>query len=124
MSISNSFGGAHPLPKVPLVKTRTCGTGAVLPEGEPVVDSAVRTATQTRPGRPRRRDDWRASYSRRLALTDSLVVLWAVTGTQLIWFSIDAANGTRPPGQLVLNYTLSTLCTAIVWLASLRWLGT
>ncbi len=51
-------------------------------------------------------------------------MLWAVTGTQLIWFGIDSSTGSRPARDLVAEYTITTVVTAMLWLAALRWLGT
>jgi exopolysaccharide biosynthesis polyprenyl glycosylphosphotransferase len=67
------------------------------------------------------RIDWRRAYARRLAWSDLLVVMSAVTGAQLIWFGVDAALVTVPDelAAFALNYTLVSLAIMAGWMVAL-----
>ncbi|MCU1570005.1 MAG: sugar transferase [Naasia sp.] len=61
----------------------------------------------------------------RLRITDVLAVIWAVIGTEFIWFGFDAGqaavDGTT---RLAVNYTFVSILIACLWLAALKWSGT
>src|SRR3954452_21943820 len=67
--------------------------------------------------------DWRASYQLRLAVSDTICAVWAVTGTQLIWFGFDSSRLVRSSANLALNYTAFSVLIALLWVASLSWFG-
>jgi exopolysaccharide biosynthesis polyprenyl glycosylphosphotransferase len=68
--------------------------------------------------------DWRESYTRRLVLTDTLVVVWAVAGTQLIWFGAGSENlATRATAPLAVSYAVVSVVIALLWLLALHLAG-
>jgi exopolysaccharide biosynthesis polyprenyl glycosylphosphotransferase len=70
--------------------------------------------------------DWRRVYARRLAVTDAIVLIWIVFGTQLFWFDFD--QETTSVGfdmtRVVVNYTAISITLIIAWLVTLRIFGT
>jgi exopolysaccharide biosynthesis polyprenyl glycosylphosphotransferase len=62
---------------------------------EDATDPAVReadtgpTPTQTKPF------DWRRAHARRMAITDFVILVWVVYGTQIFWLGLDADLVTR-----------------------------
>lgn len=65
-------------------------------------------------------ETWADKYSRRLALTDLLVVAWAMFGTQVAWFGLDEARlvGRERllPVDLTISYTGVTLIIIALWM--------
>ncbi|HET8958366.1 MAG TPA: sugar transferase [Microcella sp.] len=65
-------------------------------------------------------ETWADKYSRRLALTDLLVVAWAMFGTQVAWFGLDEARlvGRERllPVDLSISYTGVTLIIIALWM--------
>jgi exopolysaccharide biosynthesis polyprenyl glycosylphosphotransferase len=61
--------------------------------------------------------DWSRSYGLRLAITDFLVIIWAVIGTQIAWFgTFDAElNVSKYRGGFGLNYTLVSIALIVAW---------
>jgi exopolysaccharide biosynthesis polyprenyl glycosylphosphotransferase len=55
-------------------------------EGAPTTTGSLRTIV------PRRDHDWQKRYSRRLLITDGIVLIWVVYGTQLVWFGTGNAQ--------------------------------
>jgi exopolysaccharide biosynthesis polyprenyl glycosylphosphotransferase len=79
------------------------------------------TLALTRPGaitKPGARD-----LTRRVGLTDGLVVLWSVVGAYLFRFGIDADVATSGSGY-DWGYVLVSVVIALLWMASLRFHGT
>ncbi|MCR2801910.1 sugar transferase [Microbacterium sp. zg-Y818] len=62
------------------------------PADRPAVDTSERDGAPR--STPPLRDDWRRRYARRLALTDLLVLIWVVYGTQIAWFGLGNAEVT------------------------------
>ena len=65
--------------------------------------------------------DWRQSYSRRLSLTDFLVIAVAVAGTQMLWFGT-SADDVAFRGDLsvfAVNYTTVSVILTLCWTAIL-----
>ena len=68
-----------------------------------------------------RREAWLSRYSSRLFITDFLVIIWAVIGSQFIWFGTarDAANAQYGLFGLALNYGLVSVGIAVGWIVAL-----
>jgi exopolysaccharide biosynthesis polyprenyl glycosylphosphotransferase len=68
---------------------------------------------------------WSKAYSRRLVVTDLLVLIWVVFGVQIAWFGIDTAN-VAFRGDLrdvAVNYTAISVILISVWLVALGLYG-
>jgi exopolysaccharide biosynthesis polyprenyl glycosylphosphotransferase len=70
--------------------------------------------------------DWSKSFAFRLAITDFIVIAWAVIGTQIAWFgTLDAElNMSKYRGGFGLNYTLVSVALIGTWAAILTVFGT
>ncbi|TKJ96927.1 polyprenyl glycosylphosphotransferase [Plantibacter flavus] len=71
--------------------------------------------------------DWRRVYANRLALTDALVLIWVVFGTQLVWFDFDQETtdvGLSNRMYVAVNYTVISLVLIGAWMLTLRVFGT
>jgi exopolysaccharide biosynthesis polyprenyl glycosylphosphotransferase len=70
--------------------------------------------------------DWARSFARRLAITDFVVIAWAVIGTQIAWFGTLNAelNVEKYTGGFGLNYTLVSILLIVSWFAILAMFGT
>jgi exopolysaccharide biosynthesis polyprenyl glycosylphosphotransferase len=70
--------------------------------------------------------DWARSYATRLVVTDSVVIAWAVIGTQIAWFgTLDAQlNFSKYRGGFGLNYSLISLILIVAWVTFLAMFGT
>lgn len=70
--------------------------------------------------------DWRDRYSGRLAITDSLVLIWAVFGAQLAWLGADREamgfSGSRD--DIGVSYTVVSILIVLVWMGALAAYGT
>ncbi len=70
---------------------------------------------------------WARSYAHRLVVTDMIIVVSAVFGTQLAWFGI-SANELHIPREgmrdFTVGYWLISLAFSLLWLASLAISGT
>jgi exopolysaccharide biosynthesis polyprenyl glycosylphosphotransferase len=69
---------------------------------------------------------WAKSYSRRLFVTDLLVLVWVVFGVQIAWFgfsSADLAVG-EPSSQLAVSYSVISVVILVAWLVTLNVFGT
>jgi exopolysaccharide biosynthesis polyprenyl glycosylphosphotransferase len=77
---------------------------------EPVVDR----------DHPERPQNWASRYARRLAITDLIVVSWAMFGTQLAWFGFEEARvaevGVGLPFDFGISYTIITLIFVVLWM--------
>lgn len=64
---------------------------------------------------------WSRSYGLRLAMTDLVVIAWAVIGTQIAWFgTLDAQLNVSPyRGGFGLSYTLVSLALIAAWSVAL-----
>ncbi|GAA2239663.1 sugar transferase [Herbiconiux moechotypicola] len=65
--------------------------------------------------------DWRLAYSRRLSLTDFIVIAIAVASTQFLWFGF-SANGVAFRGNLdflAVSYTTVSIVLTLSWTAIL-----
>ena len=81
------------------------------------------TLTSSRPAGSTRIVDWRRSYSRRLTVTDALVLIWVVFGTQILWLGIDtevSIKGNHPvPFLGGLSYSAVSVFIVVLWLVAL-----
>jgi exopolysaccharide biosynthesis polyprenyl glycosylphosphotransferase len=70
--------------------------------------------------------DWARSFARKLAITDLVVIAWAVIGTQIAWFGTLNAelNVEKYTGGFGLNYTLVSLVLIGSWWTILTMFGT
>jgi exopolysaccharide biosynthesis polyprenyl glycosylphosphotransferase len=70
--------------------------------------------------------DWSRSFASRLAVTDLIVIAWAVIGTQIAWFgTLDAElNMSKYRGGFGLNYTLVSVALIVTWAVILTVFGT
>jgi exopolysaccharide biosynthesis polyprenyl glycosylphosphotransferase len=70
--------------------------------------------------------DWARSFARRLAVTDFIVIVWAVVGTQIAWFGTFNAelNVDKYTGGFGLNYTLVSVVLIVSWSTILALFGT
>ncbi|MCI2956083.1 sugar transferase [Agromyces atrinae] len=70
--------------------------------------------------------DWRDRYSGRLAITDSLVLVWAVFGAQFAWLGADSEamgfSGSRD--DIGVSYTVVSLIIVVIWMGALAAYGT
>jgi exopolysaccharide biosynthesis polyprenyl glycosylphosphotransferase len=64
---------------------------------------------------------WTRSYALRLAITDLVVVVWAVVGAQLLRFGVSAEDEARvgQAGALTLNYTVISAVLIVAWMVVL-----
>jgi exopolysaccharide biosynthesis polyprenyl glycosylphosphotransferase len=76
--------------------------------------------------RPHNIPDWARNYANRLVVTDSIVIAWAVVGTQIAWFgTLDAQlNLSEYRGGFALSYTLVSVILIVAWVAFLAVFGT
>ncbi len=73
----------------------------------------------------RTRPSWERAYQRRLLITDSLILVLAVAGTQVFWFGIDGAQQvSRISGAATVPYWFASGALIVVWLAVLKFFGT
>jgi exopolysaccharide biosynthesis polyprenyl glycosylphosphotransferase len=65
--------------------------------------------------------DWASVYAKRLLITDALVVVWAVFGTQIAWFGLAESNLSISGelDNLTLSYTAISVTLTTAWLAFL-----
>jgi len=74
--------------------------------------------------------DWRKAYARRLMITDALVLIWVVFGTQFVWLGFNrvTSTGSYALGHAVgngdISYTVISVFIVATWLASLAIYGT
>lgn len=72
--------------------------------------------------RARSNSDWRRRYANNLRVTDLLVLVWVVYGTQIAWFGLNnvnvAANEQFPTD---VSYWLFSAGLIVVWMAALSW---
>lgn len=63
------------------------------------------------------RPDWRGRYARNIAVTDLLVLVWVVFGTQIVWFGTGAAEvAMRDDLRLSsVSYWVFSILLVIVW---------
>lgn len=70
--------------------------------------------------------DWRGKYSRRLAISDFLVLVWVVFGVQIAWLGTDSeavgVSGSR--GEITISYTLISISIIVGWMVVLRYFDT
>lgn len=72
------------------------------------------------------RSDWRATYARRLFVTDLLVLVWVIVGVQLVWFGLDTAD-LSIRGRLrdiAVSYTAISVVIVVSWMLLLSIFGT
>jgi len=76
-----------------------------------------------RPADPRAGDsrDWRRSYARRLWISDLLVLVWVVFGTQIVWFDTGAAALAIARGAVggEISYWAFSAALVLAWTLSL-----
>jgi len=101
------------------------------PDEEPRValadsPTAARASSRGVPRRSEETAEWSTLYRRRLILTDLIVIVWAVVGTQMLWFhSFDSSlNLGNYRGEFALSYSLVSLILIVVWFVALALFGT
>ncbi|MFD1715604.1 sugar transferase [Amnibacterium flavum] len=68
--------------------------------------------------------DWRATYTQRLILSDTLAVIWAVAGTQLLWFGLGQEPlATRTTEPVAVSYFVVSVIVALLWTLILHMSG-
>lgn len=72
------------------------------------------------------RADWRASYARRLLVTDFLVLAWVIFGVQIAWFGFDSDNVVwrNRSIDLAVSYSAMSIILLVAWMAALSIFGT
>lgn len=97
------------------------------PWGTPLGAFASQSSRITPLIAPSTRTDWQTEYRRRLAVTDTIVVVAAVFGAQLLRFGEDKASLFIPGFSGIsfnLAYTFVSLIFSVAWLLALRGYGT
>ncbi len=76
------------------------------------------TEPASSPGWPLRdgHANWRRSYARRLLISDLLVVVWVVYGTQILWFGLEPAE---VAGLGELSYWIFSAVVVVGWMLAL-----
>lgn len=81
--------------------------------------------TSTRTANRTHREDtstWAGRYAMRVSITDLLVLVWVVFGTQIVWLGFDGTalgfSGSR--GDLAVGYTLVSVVIVAAWMLALR----
>jgi len=73
-------------------------------------------ATPTTAGSPSGSNDWRSTYARGLALTDTLAIVWVVFAVQLLRFGLDPATMVgQDPAAVTLSYSIISLVLIVAW---------
>ena len=63
---------------------------------------------------------WQQSYSLRLFISDALVLIWVVFGTQIVWFGTGtAAIAMRPNHFTDISYWYASAALVLIWLWAL-----
>lgn len=70
--------------------------------------------------------DWRRAYAKRLAITDLLVVVWVVFGSQIAWLETTSRGlgflgGLR---NVAVSYSIVSIVLVLAWMATLSAFGT
>lgn len=93
------------------------GSGAPMPAAQTTPPSAT--------AHDRRAPGWEARYASRLAVTDLLVIVWAVVGAQLARFGLDGAEvAVVEDRDLSLAYAWVSAIIIVIWMATLSAAGT
>lgn len=68
-------------------------------------------------------DDWRRRFQRRLVLSDLLVLVWVVFGTQIAWFGFGNAQlAIRDDSRISdISYWTFSFVLVLLWLGALSW---
>lgn len=84
-------------------------------------DSEENGATVVRVRRPEPVRNWRRTYARRLWLSDLLVLIWVVYGTQIAWFGLGAADLAIQTGRVAgeVSYWGFSTALILVWMLTL-----
>jgi exopolysaccharide biosynthesis polyprenyl glycosylphosphotransferase len=69
-------------------------------------------------GTPRRRQ-WQRAYATRLFITDILVIIVAVFGSQLVWFGFEVVEVATETAALRSGYTAVSIILAMIWMLML-----
>ena len=78
------------------------------------------TAERTRNAVRARRNSWQRDYAFRLLVSDCVVVLLSVVGSQLVWFGVDSRElAWDPIVDLTIGYTTVSLVLAAAWILTL-----
>ncbi|KQO62473.1 polyprenyl glycosylphosphotransferase [Curtobacterium sp. Leaf261] len=70
---------------------------------------------------------WSTAYSRRLVVTDLLVIVWVVFGVQIAWLGLWsnlATNSDTNPNDATISYTAVSLAVILLWMAALGYYNT
>jgi len=70
---------------------------------------------------------WQRAYATRLFLTDLLVVVGTVLGSQVLWFGTRRSELHVPLEEMrdfTIGYTLVTLCIIVLWMSALAYFAT
>ncbi|MFT4122956.1 MAG: sugar transferase [Microbacteriaceae bacterium] len=70
--------------------------------------------------------DWATRYASCLLVTDTLVVVWAVFGSQVAWFGLAETNVTilGRYGGVMLSYTVVSVALSLLWILFISGAGT
>lgn len=93
-------------------------TNAPAPFAEPVEASPT---TSTSPALLRKPDRWRERFARRVAISDFLVLVWVVYGTQIAWFGLGRVDVTvREDSRITdFSYWLFSAMLIAAWMWAL-----
>lgn len=63
------------------------------------------------------RPDWRGRYARNIAVTDALVLVWVIFGTQIVWFGTGAAEVAMRNDLRIstVSYWVFSIFLVVVW---------
>ncbi len=91
---------------------------ATLPAPQPIADRAPRAESTTPPVA---HDNWRTRYARILRISDLLVLVWVVYGTQIIWFGLGRVEvAVREDSRLSeFSYWFFSAILIAVWMLAL-----
>jgi exopolysaccharide biosynthesis polyprenyl glycosylphosphotransferase len=72
---------------------------------------------------PRPQKSWRSAYQRRLWISDSIVLVWVVFGTQIAWFGLgnEQLAISQDDGVSAVSYWLFSIGLIVLWLGALSW---
>nr|WP_317983386.1 hypothetical protein [Microbacterium hominis] len=75
------------------------------------------------PPAPAPLDDWRRRFQRRLVLSDFLVLMWVVFGTQIAWFGFGNAQvAIRDDARITdVSYWVFSILLVLLWMGALSW---
>ncbi|MFD1720851.1 sugar transferase [Amnibacterium endophyticum] len=92
-----------------------------LPRVQPVRRSALRVMPPIGAAIGRSRPKWERAYQRRLLVTDFLILVTVLLGSQRLWIGLDASQNVASAGRAAaVPYWAATLVLLAVWLLALK----